>query len=195
MRSNSGAGGIVQFAFLDKGFSPAAAKEAVAEVRENQKYFYGDYYPLTGCSAEPDRFVAYQVHRPDLDAGLVLAFRRAKCNVPGIQVSLGGLRPERDYDVEFSDERRHKTTQRLSGRVLGKDLPLSIAERGRQSAGPLSPGRRAGEDRKGPDHLPRGGQGPHGGTGLDRPGPADGEELGAVPHAQGLPDARRRDSA
>jgi alpha-galactosidase len=144
MRSTSGPGAIVQFGFLDHGFSAEAAKEAVAEVKANQKYFYGDFYPLTGCSTEPDQFVAYQVHRPDLDAGLVLAFRRAKCNVPGIEAALGGLNSKRDYEVEFVDQQRKKTTKRLSGRALSEDLPLVIPQRGasllvryRPASGPL----------------------------------------------------------
>ena len=130
MRSTSGAGAIVQFAFLEPGFSPEAARQAVAEVKENQKYFYGDYYPLTGCSTDPDQFVAYQVHRPDLKAGLVLAFRRARCKVFGLSAALGGLRPESTYEVEFIDEARHKTRTRMSGRTLATDLPLLIREPG-----------------------------------------------------------------
>jgi alpha-galactosidase len=102
----------------------------MAEVKENQKYFYGDYYPLTACSADPDAFVAYQVHRPDLDAGLVLAFRRDKCKIVGIESSLGGLTPTRDYEVQFSDEQRQKTTRRLSGKSLAEGLGLNIPQRG-----------------------------------------------------------------
>jgi alpha-galactosidase len=130
MRSTSAAGAIVQFGFLDKGYSPEAARQAIAEVKENQKYFYGDFYPLTGASPEPDQFVAYQVHRADLGAGLVLAFRRAKCNVLAISVPLGGLKPEANYQVDFIDEQRQKTSKVLSGRALGTDLPLTIPQRG-----------------------------------------------------------------
>jgi alpha-galactosidase len=130
MRSTSGPGAIVQFAFLDKGYSPEAARQAVAEVKENQKYFYGDFYPLSGSSAEPDQFLAYQVHRADLGAGLVLAFRRAKCNVVTISVPLGGLKPEANYQVDFIDEQRQKTSKVLSGRALGTDFPLTIPQRG-----------------------------------------------------------------
>jgi alpha-galactosidase len=130
MRSTSGAGAIVQFAFLDGGFSIEAARQAVAEVKENQKYFYGDFYPLTGCSTDPGRFLAYQVHRADLGAGLVLAFRRAKCNLSGIRVALGGIEPQSEYKVEFIDEQRQKTEKTISGRALATDLSLAIPQRG-----------------------------------------------------------------
>jgi alpha-galactosidase len=130
MRSTSGAGAIVQFAFLDGGFSIEAARRAVAEAKENQKYFYGDFYPLTACSADPSRFLAYQVHRADLRAGLVLAFRRAKCDVPEIYAALGGIEPESNYTVEFIDEQRQKTVKTMSGRTLAAELPLTIPQRG-----------------------------------------------------------------
>jgi len=130
MRSASGAGAIVQFAFLDRGFSIEAARQAVAEVKENQKYFYGDFYPLTACSTDPSQFLAYQVHRADLGAGLVLAFRRTKCDVPAISVALGGIEPQSDYKVEFIDEQRKKTAKTMSGRMLATDLSLVIPQRG-----------------------------------------------------------------
>ena len=60
----------------------------------------------------------------------MLAFRRAKCNVLAISVPLGGLKPEANYEVEFIDEQRQKTSKVLSGRVLSTDLPLVIPERG-----------------------------------------------------------------
>jgi alpha-galactosidase len=128
MRSTSGAGAIVQFAFLDPGFSFEAARQAVAEARENQKFFYGDFYPLTACTTDTEQFLAYQLHRADLDAGLVLAFRRARCKPVTLHARLGGLKPEARYEVEFFDEQRQKTRVVLSGRQMAGDFPLSIAQ-------------------------------------------------------------------
>ncbi len=130
MRSTSGAGAIVQFAYLDGQFSIETARQAVAEVKENQKYFYGDFYPLSECSTDPTQFLAYQVHRADLRAGLVLAFRRAKCNVSAIRVALGGIEPEAECRVELFDEQRKKTSKTMSGRTLATDLALIIPQRG-----------------------------------------------------------------
>jgi alpha-galactosidase len=130
MRSTSGAGAIVQYAFLDPGFSAEAARQAVAEARENQKYFYGDFYPLTQCSTDPEKFLAYQVHRADLGAGLVLAFRRAKCDVAEIRAALGAIKPDADYEIEFIDSERVKTVRKLNGRALAADFPLAIPKAG-----------------------------------------------------------------
>ena len=63
-------------------------------------------------------------------AGLVLAFRRAKCNSSAISVALGGIEPEAEYKVEFIDEQRQKTTKTMSGRTLATDLSLIIPQRG-----------------------------------------------------------------
>jgi hypothetical protein len=38
--------------------------------------FYGDYYPLLANSPDYDVWAAFQMHRPDLGEGLMLAFRR-----------------------------------------------------------------------------------------------------------------------
>lgn len=77
------------------------------------------------------QFAAYQLHRPDLDAGLVLAFRRPECDLMGIIAGLRGLRPEGTYEVEFIDEAREKRTERMTGReLLASGLELRLPERG-----------------------------------------------------------------
>lgn len=65
------------------------AQQTVAEAKANRKYWYGDFYPLTPCELGADKSVAYQFHRPDLDAGLVLAFRRSDCSYLGLVSSHG----------------------------------------------------------------------------------------------------------
>ncbi len=128
-RSAAAAGAIAQFNFLDKDYSPEAARAALAEAKEHRKYSQCDFYPITAASTAPDRFVAWQLHRADLDAGLVLAFRRAACEIPEIAARLRGIRPESRYLVEFVDERRAVTSEELPGRELAGGLRLSIPER------------------------------------------------------------------
>jgi len=128
-RSAAGAGAITQFAFLDKGFDMAAAQATMAEAKANQKHWYGDFYPLTDCTTKPTAFVAYQLHRPDLKAGVVLAFRRAECDVFGLSVKLGGLDSRASYTVEFIDEARRQTARKMTGRQMASDLPLLIPKR------------------------------------------------------------------
>ena len=129
-RSAATAGLICQFAVLDRGFSVAQARAALAEVKENQKFWYGDFYPLTPCALGPGAFLAYQFHRSDLDSGIVLAFRRAECPYPALQVSLHGLRPSGKYSVEFIDDSRVRTQRELLGQELMSDFELRLAKRG-----------------------------------------------------------------
>jgi alpha-galactosidase len=129
-RSGATAGAITQFAFLDPGFSVEAAKAAVAEAKENQKYWYGDFYPLTPCSPALDQLVAWQFHRPDLNAGLILAFRRPQSPYLGLGVALHGLNPAAPYAVEFIDDARNRTAKTLPGRQLAAELELRLEKKG-----------------------------------------------------------------
>ena len=51
-------------------------RRAIAEIVANRKYWYGDFYPLTPCATTGDAWIAWQLHRADLDEGLVLGLRR-----------------------------------------------------------------------------------------------------------------------
>jgi len=129
VRGAAAAGAIFQFDFLGAGFSIDAAKEAVAEAKDNRKYWYGDFYPLTPCTVGPDQFMAFQFHRADLGEGMVLAFRRRECDIVGIVAGLRGLNPAGRYTVDFIDEARRKTTQTLTGQELATNLVLRIPQR------------------------------------------------------------------
>ena len=130
LRSAATGGAICQFDFLGKDFSLDDAHAALAEAKENQKFWYGDFYPLTRAATGPAELIAYQFHRADLNAGLALAFRRAACPYPAVQVSLRGLQPEARYAVEFIDEARAKQTKLLSGQELMSDLELRLPAKG-----------------------------------------------------------------
>ncbi len=127
-RSAATAGAICQWAYLDEDFPLPLAKATIAEAKANQPYWYGDFYPLTPCTTTPDQFMAYQLHRADLNAGLVLAFRRPECDLFGLIVSLRGLDPEATYVLEIVDDARRKRMRRVSGKALqteGLELRLS----------------------------------------------------------------------
>jgi alpha-galactosidase len=129
MRSAATAGAICQFAFLDPKFSFQAARAAIAEVKENQKFWYGDFYPLTPCTVGPGALLAYQFHRSDLNAGMVLAFRRSECPYPVLQTTLRGLDPKASYQVEFIDEARVKQERVVSGKDMTSNFELRLPKR------------------------------------------------------------------
>ena len=130
LRSTATGGLITQFDYLSDRFSMEEARAAVAEVKENQKFWYGDFYPLTRAANGPEVFAAWQLHRADLDAGLVLAFRRYQCPYPVLQAGLRGLKPAGRYAVELIDEDRAVQRHTLTGRELMTDWELRIPGKG-----------------------------------------------------------------
>ena len=129
LRSAATGGSITQFDYLSESFSMDEARAAIAEVKANQKFWYGDFYPLTRAGIAPDAFVAWQLHRADLDAGIVLAFRRGDCPYPALQADLRGLNPDGSYSVEFIDEARTVQTKTMAGRELMSELELRIPKK------------------------------------------------------------------
>jgi alpha-galactosidase len=129
LRSVGTAGAICQWAYLDKDFPVERARTLLAEAKDNRKYWYGDFYPLTRCSTTPDQWIAYQFHRADLHAGLVLAFRRGASNYPALCVQLQAVDPAARYAVAFIDEAGQTRQETLSGRQLSEDLELRLAKR------------------------------------------------------------------
>jgi alpha-galactosidase len=118
VRSSATGGYCGEWDILNANFPMEQAKAAIAEVKENQKYFYGDYYPLSPWSIAASAWMACQFHRPDLDEGMVLAFRRKDCPHGEFPAKLRGLNPQRMYMVRFSDEQRTETRRTMRGNEL-----------------------------------------------------------------------------
>lgn len=130
LRSAGTAGAIFQFDYLNKEFPLDRARAAVAEIRENQKYWYGDFHPLTQALSGAEVWAAWQLHRADLDAGIVLAFRRSECPYPVLQTGLRGVRTQGRYRVEFIDEEWNSQVRSMRGEELLSALELRIPKRG-----------------------------------------------------------------
>ncbi|MBN1420239.1 MAG: NPCBM/NEW2 domain-containing protein [Planctomycetes bacterium] len=130
LRSAATAGVITQFDYLNDAFSIEKARAALDEAKENQKYWYGDFYPLTRAATGKDAFAAWQLHRADLDAGIVLAFRRSECPFPVLQACLRALAHDGRYAVERIDEERTVKREVLDGRALMSDFELRVPARG-----------------------------------------------------------------
>lgn len=130
VRSAATAGLICQFDYLNPGFPQTLAQRSIAEAKANQPFFYGDFYPLAPGSIAPDQFIAYQFHRPDLKAGLVLAFRHQECPYLGVTVPLRGVDTADTYTLDFLDEADEKTVKTLPGRDLVAGLELRLHQPG-----------------------------------------------------------------
>jgi len=130
LRSAATGGAICQFDYLGEKFSMDEARAALAEVKANQKFYYGDFYPLTRATADLDGWIAWQLHRADLRAGIILAFRRPDCPYPSLQVNCRAVNPQSRYAVEFIDDHRVRRQQTIRGKDLIASLELRLPEKG-----------------------------------------------------------------
>jgi alpha-galactosidase len=124
-RSAATSGFCAEWNILDPHFPRQEAAASIAEINANRKYWSGDYYPLTPWTMSPDQWVSWQLHRPDLDEGLVMAFRHQKSAYSALQVHLRGLYAHHTYDVSYIDEQRNVRRETIPGTALA-NLELRI---------------------------------------------------------------------
>jgi alpha-galactosidase len=93
--------------------------------RQVRPYYSGDYYPLTPYSKADDVWMAYQLHRDDLNEGMVVAFRRPNAPDAALTFKLRGLEPGARYVLLFVDsgERKEVTGSELMDKGLTVELP------------------------------------------------------------------------
>jgi len=110
----------------DKDLDYALMRKLVAEWREVAPNLYGDYYPLTAWSAEPDVWLAYQFDRPEEGQGVVQAFRRPQSVYEVARFKLRGLEPDARYSLRNFD--LPGETEALGKELMEKGLAVTIAE-------------------------------------------------------------------
>ncbi len=125
-RSTATGGAPIEAAYLEPTFDWDQARAGIAEIDANRKYWYGDLYPLTPVNTDLEQFAAWQLHRADLDAGIVLAFRRRESSYAGLILALQGIRPDRRYEVTWLDDERRERRETLAGHDLGEGLTLKL---------------------------------------------------------------------
>ena len=96
------------------------------EQRRARPFWYGDLYPLTRCTAEPDAWLALQLHRADLDAGVILAFRRAASPLTQAAFRLRGVDGDAVYTLEDADSGRRWSAG--GSELAGPGLALAMPE-------------------------------------------------------------------
>lgn len=121
------AGDLAQAEPVSASFPFDRAKAALAQYRSVQRFFVGDYYPLSCYSQAADAWMAWQFHLADASEGMVQAFRRPLSPHEEATYPLRGLDPAAEYEVLDIDE---QTTRRCSGRrLLETGLRIAIRER------------------------------------------------------------------
>lgn len=106
-------------------FPAARAQKLLSRYLALRHFFVGAYYPLTGYSRSPRDWMAYQFHRKDLDAGVILVFRREQSPYQSLEVSLRGLDPKASYTIR--SEMSGKVTT-MSGSALANRLIIALPE-------------------------------------------------------------------
>jgi len=129
MRAAATGGLICQWDYLAADFPQALAKQTLEEAKAQQKYWYGDFYPLTAGVGVAENWCAFQFDRPDLGEGIALFFRGPQSPYSGLQVGLRALEPSALYAVERRPEGEPPTTERVEGRELLAKLDAQLPNR------------------------------------------------------------------
>jgi alpha-galactosidase len=88
----------------------------------------GAWYPLLPCSRDAKEWIAAQWHRPDLNEGMILAFRRADSPYRTVEVALRGLDAQATYELRYESA---GTKKRVTGAALMGSFLLTLPERHR----------------------------------------------------------------
>ncbi|WP_418422948.1 glycoside hydrolase family 36 protein [Alistipes sp.] len=109
----------------EPGVSVLDMQQRIREYRDIREYYYEDYYPLSGTGdlTGSDVWLAYQMHRPSDDSGIVVAFRRQDAPDAEYTVRLGGLTPDASYTLVNCDTQAETVR---SGRELTEGLTLRL---------------------------------------------------------------------
>jgi alpha-galactosidase len=113
-----------------KDFDNARGKEILDAYHKVRHILTGAWYPIMGYSRDSERWLASQYHRPDLEEGLILAFRRGESPYRAIDARLRGLDPEATYELSYADGEGRNT---LRGAEMMSGFELEL-EKQRQSA-------------------------------------------------------------
>ncbi|MBN1351228.1 alpha-galactosidase [candidate division KSB1 bacterium] len=110
----------------DENYPKDQARYVFEEYQKIRPYFHGDFYPLTEYSTSESEWIGFQFHRADLNAGMVLLFRRPGCGEHSRQIRLHGLEDGASYELFFED---NAATSVRTGRELKQGQEVRILDR------------------------------------------------------------------
>ena len=106
----------------------AELRRLIAQWREVNVNYYGDFYPLTTWTRENTLWIAWQFDRPEAGEGMVQVFRRENSFYESARFPLRGLLPEARYQVGRLDESGF--AREFSGRELTEQgVPVALSSR------------------------------------------------------------------
>jgi alpha-galactosidase len=108
-------------------FPFAWAKQTLQKYVAFRDMYYGDYYPLTSYSQARDVWIAYQLDRPDLGKGMIVALRRPDSPYESVRVPLRGLTEDAAY--QFTDLDSGTKAEHRGRDLLKAGLPIHLGAR------------------------------------------------------------------
>lgn len=124
LRSAMTAGLNVKLPAKDDEASVQRAKFMIEQYLGIQRFFYGDYYPLTPYSQKNDAWMAYQLHLPESDEGLLVVLRRPGSDQQSQMLKLRGLNPQASYELTNLDPGLSRTLLGAELATPGLEVPL-----------------------------------------------------------------------
>ncbi len=112
----------------EKGIDYDALRKLYKGLKELEKYYYGDYYPLTPYTQDEGKWIAWQFNLPEKNEGVIQAFRRGKAPSQHV-VQLRGLDEKAIYTVDIIDApgSERLSSQSWSGReLMTVGLPITL---------------------------------------------------------------------
>jgi len=128
-RSGLGATAVMNWEVTGKeSESIPAIQKRIIDYKNLRPYFYGDYYPLTESrnNTEENVWLSYQLNRPGQGDGIIIAFRRKDCKEESIQVKLGGLDKNADYEILNED---YGLNMKKTGSEMMAGIDLTIPQK------------------------------------------------------------------
>jgi len=127
-RSAATMGPIAQYNFLDEDYDFDLARASIQEGYIHQKFWYGDFYPLSDAKVGQSEITAWQLHRADLGAGLVYIFRQEQSPYLGRELQLRAIDPEAKYRVTIKPDYSPGEQRVMSGQEL-IDLEIALPKK------------------------------------------------------------------
>ena len=118
VRSSASMAPIVQYNFMDDDYDLNLARASILESRINQKFWYGDFYPLSEAKVGQTEITAWQLHREDLGAGIAYIFRQEQSHYLGRELQLRAIDPNATYSVTIKRDYSAGVQRSMSGKEL-----------------------------------------------------------------------------
>ncbi len=101
-------------------------RRMLADQRRALPYYLGDYYPLKEGTVSSADWLAYQMHREDLAAGVVMVYRREDSPFSAGAFRLKAMEEGATYEVEDADTGKVET---YTGTMLQAGLTVALEEK------------------------------------------------------------------